>query len=52
MTALDLAGILVVLGLIMIAVGLAAYDWRLAVVAVGGVLLGVGLWSALPDRGA
>lgn len=38
---------LALLGLGLLAAGLAAYDWRLAAIVVGVLLLVVGVWSAV-----
>lgn len=48
---IDLADVLVAVGWVMLAAGLAGYDWRLALVVCGVVLLAVGLWSAGRGRG-
>ncbi len=44
---IDLQDVLVVVGLAMLAGGLAAFDWRLALVVCGAVLLAVGLTGAM-----
>jgi type IV secretory pathway VirB2 component (pilin) len=44
---LDGGDVMVVLGLAMLGAGLGAYDWRLALVVCGGILLALGLVSAL-----
>ena len=41
---LDLADWMVILGLAMLAAGLGGYDWRLALVVCGAVLVVFGLW--------
>lgn len=41
---------LVVVGMVMLATGLSAYDWRLALVVCGALLLSMGLVAAM--RGA
>lgn len=43
MKAVDLSDVMVALGLVMIAGGLAAYDWRVALVVCGALLLAIGL---------
>ena len=39
--------VLALLGLGLLATGLAAYDWRLAAIVVGVLLLVMGVWSAV-----
>lgn len=39
--------VLALLGLGLLAIGLAAYDWRLAAIVVGVLLLAVSMWSAM-----
>lgn len=46
MRRVDLRDGLAAAGLALLAAGLAGYDWRLAMVVCGAVLLAVGLWSA------
>lgn len=46
MSKIDANDVAFVLGLAMVAGGLGAYDWRLASVVCGAVLLIVGLWGA------
>jgi len=41
---LDLADWMVILGLALLAGGLGAYDWRLALVVCGALLVMIGLW--------
>lgn len=41
---LDLADWMVILGLALLAGGLGGYDWRLALVVCGAVVLVIGLW--------
>lgn len=46
---IDLVDVMIVAGLVMIGAGLGAYDWRLALVVCGAVLLFLGLvagWRA------
>lgn len=47
----DLADVLVFVGLALLAGGLAAYDWRVALVACGGLLFAVGFAAAWQRRG-
>lgn len=47
----DLADGLVILGLALLAGGVAAFDWRLALIVCGAVLLWVGGRYALPRGG-
>ena len=44
--AIDWADVVFVVGLGLVAVGLGAWDWRVACVVVGVILLGVGLAMA------
>jgi len=44
MKRIDLVDVIVFVGLGLLAGGLAAYDWRLALVVCGAVLLTIGLW--------
>jgi hypothetical protein len=50
MKRIDAADVLVIVGLAMLAGGLGAFDWRLALVAVGAVMLFVGLAAAAMRR--
>lgn len=43
----DVPDILIVVGIILLSGGLAAYDWRLALVVCGVILLAIGLAGAL-----
>lgn len=43
MKHIDLTDVMVVAGLAMVAGGLGAYDWRLALIVCGAVLLLIGL---------
>lgn len=47
MKRIDLADVMVVLGLALLAGGLGAYDWRLALIVCGAILLLVGLVAVL-----
>lgn len=47
MKRVDLADLVVVVGLALLAGGLAAFDWRVAMVSVGLVLLVLGLAGAV-----
>lgn len=47
MKQVDLSDAMVMLGLALLAGGLAAYDWRLALVVCGLILLVVGLVGAM-----
>lgn len=40
----DLVDVMIVLGLVMIGAGLGAWDWRVALVVCGALLLVLGLW--------
>ena len=42
----DLSDLLIILGLGLLCGGLACYDWRLALIVSGAVLLGIGLRAA------
>ncbi len=44
MRTLDLSDWMVIVGLVMLGAGLGAYDWRLALVVCGALLLVIGLW--------
>ena len=44
MRRLDLSDWMVMVGLAMLAGGLGGYDWRLALVVCGAVVLVIGLW--------
>lgn len=49
MRDIDLVDVMIFLGLLMIGVGLGAYDWRVALVVCGLLLFGFGLvagWRA------
>lgn len=46
MKRVDLADLVVIIGLAMMAAGLAAFDWRLAAVVIGLMLLVIGLVGA------
>jgi hypothetical protein len=41
---IDLVDALIMIGLVMIGAGLGAYDWRLALVVCGFLLLALGVW--------
>ena len=43
---IDVRDVMVVVGFVMLAGGLGGYDWRLAAVVCGTVLLAMGLWMA------
>lgn len=47
MTRIDVSDVLVIVGLAMLAGGLGAYDWRLALVVCGVILLVFGLIGVL-----
>lgn len=47
MKHVDFADLVVIFGLALLAGGLAAFDWRVAAVVVGLVLLGLGLVVAV-----
>lgn len=47
MKRVDVSDVLVVFGLALLAGGLGAYDWRLALVVCGLILLAVGLVGAV-----
>lgn len=47
MKRLDGSDVLTIFGLALLCGGLAAYDWRLALIACGLVLLGLGLAGAI-----
>ena len=51
MNEIDVGDVVGVLGLGFIAGGLAAYDWRLALVVVGVILLGLAVAGAWRDGG-
>lgn len=42
----DVRDVMVVVGFVLLAGGLGGYDWRLALVVCGVVLLVMGLWMA------
>ena len=42
----DVRDVMVVVGFVLLAGGLGGYDWRLAAVVCGALLLGCGLWMA------
>jgi hypothetical protein len=44
MGKLDIIDGLIMVGLVMIGAGLGAYDWRLALVVCGFLLLALGVW--------
>ena len=44
MRHIDLVDVMIVLGMVMIGAGLGAYDWRLALVVCGALLVMIGLW--------
>jgi hypothetical protein len=44
MTRFDLVDGMLVLGLLMIGAGLGGFDWRLALMVCGFLLLALGLW--------
>lgn len=50
MRRIDLSDVMVIVGLALLAGGLGAYDWRLACVVCGLVLLALGLMGALRAR--
>lgn len=45
MSKFDLSDVVFLVGLVLLAIGLAAYDWRLALVVCGALLLILGLWG-------
>lgn len=47
MRNIDAADVMGVVGLALVAIGLAFYDWRLAMVVVGTLLLGLALAGTL-----
>jgi hypothetical protein len=49
-TGVDLSDVMLVLGVILLGAGLAGYDWRLALVVLGALLLAGGLWTVLHER--
>lgn len=48
---IDLVDVMIVLGLVMIGAGLGAYDWRLALVVCGSLLIAFGLWAGWRQSG-
>lgn len=51
MSTIDEGDVAGVVGLVLVGVGLAAYDWRLALVVVGLILLGLAVVGAWRDGG-
>lgn len=47
MKRVDLSDALIVVGLAMLGGGLAAYDWRVALIVCGVILLAIGLFVVL-----
>ena len=52
MKRIDGSDVLTIIGLVLLCGGLAAFDWRLAVIACGLVLLVLGLMGALKRAGS
>ena len=50
MKAVALPDVLIVVGSVFVAAGLAAYDWRLALIACGGLLLAGGIVGILRGK--
>lgn len=48
----DVTDAMVMLGLAMVGAGLGGYDWRLALVVCGAVLLVIGLWLVRRTAGS